>query len=64
MFAKKSWTCIPKEFKIFDFTCTAAADVLSKTKELNSELHCRVYYFLLKKKMIKIEIHEVFFYQV
>ena len=46
--------CIPKEFETFYFTRTAV-DVLNKTEELNFQLHCRVYYCLLKKKMKRIE---------
>ena len=53
-FRKKSRTCISKEFETFYFT-RAAVDVLNKTEEVNSELHCTVYYCLLKKKMIKID---------
>ena len=53
-FRKKSRTCISKEFETFYFT-RAAVDVLNKTEEANSELHCTVYYCLLKKKMIKID---------
>ena len=49
-FRKKSQTCIPKEFETFYFT-RATVDVLNKTKELNSELHCRVNYCLFKRKM-------------
>ena len=56
-FWKKSQMCIPKEFKMFHFSHTAV-DVLNKTEELNSDLYCRLYYCLLKEKMIKIEIYE------
>ena len=45
---------ISQEFKTFHFT-HAAVDVLNKTEELNSELHCRVYYCLFKKKMKRIK---------
>ena len=51
---KKSQTCIPKEFELFHFTRTEV-DVLNKTEELNSELHCRVHYCLFKKKMKRIK---------
>ena len=54
-FRKKSQTGILEEFETFHLTRTAV-DVLNKTGESNSELHCRVYYCLFKKKMIKIEI--------
>ena len=47
---KKSQTRIPKEFETFHFTC-ATVDVLNKTEELNSKLHCRVYYCLFKRKL-------------
>ena len=50
----KSQTCILKEFETFHFI-RAAVDVLNKTKELNSELHCRIYYCLFKKKMKRIK---------
>ena len=53
----KSQACIPKEFETFHFLRTLI-DILNKTEELNSELHCRVYYCLFKKKMIKMEIYE------
>ena len=45
--------CIPKEFKTFHFT-GATVDVLNKTEKLDSELHCRVYHCLFKKKMKSI----------
>ena len=50
----KSQTCILKEFETFHFI-RAAVDVWNKTKELNSELHCRIYYCLFKKKMKRIK---------
>ena len=40
----------------------AAEDALNKTQEFNSELYCRVHYRLLKKKMIKIEIYEKYYF--
>ena len=46
--------CIPKKFETFHFT-RATEGVLSKTEELNSELHCRVYYCLFKRKMKRIK---------
>ena len=46
--------CIPIEFETFHFT-RAAVDVLNKTEELNSKLHCRIYYCLLQKKMRRIK---------
>ena len=54
-FRKKFQTCIPKEFETFHFTRTAVC-VLNKKEEFKSALHCRVYYCLFKKKMIKIKI--------
>ena len=53
---------MPKKFKTFHFT-HAAVDVFFKKEELDSELHCRVYYCLFRKKMNKIEIYDkVFFF--
>ena len=46
-----------KEFEIFHFI-RAAVNVLNKNGRINSELYCKVYYWLLKKKMIKIKIYE------
>ena len=43
-----------KESETFHFI-RAAVDVLNKTKELNSEIHCRIYYGLFKKKMKRIK---------
>ena len=51
---KKSQTSNPKEFEIVYFTF-AAVDVLNKTEELNSKLHCIIYYCSFKKKMKRID---------
>ena len=48
---KKSQTFIQRGFEIFYFT-RATIDILNTSEELNSELHCRVYYCLLRRKMI------------
>ena len=48
---EKSQTFIQKGFEIFYFT-RAAIDILNTSEELNSELHCTVYYSLLRRKMI------------
>ena len=46
--------CIPKEFKTFHFI-HAAEDLSNKGEELNSELYCRAYQCLFKKKMKRIK---------
>ena len=46
--------CIPQEFERIHFT-HAAVDVLNKTEELNSELHCKVYDCSFEKEIKRIK---------